>query len=128
MQRAFLPAVFLGFAATGCVVVRDGPGHGPPPHARSHGHYRAVWVEYYGCPELWIDPCIGLGWHDDDIAVGLFLAHHAHVDIQTVVNLRRGGCGWWDVAVRLRLDPAVVFYVDLPATVEPGPPYGNAYG
>lgn len=113
----------------GCVVVSDHPRH--QPHVgldvEVRSHWRIVWVEYYGCPAAWVDTCVGLGWHDDDISVALHLAHHAHVDIGVVIGHRRAGLSWWDVTLRLNLSP-MVFHVDIPANVHVGPPYGNAYG
>ncbi len=108
----------------GCIVVDPGPG---PVEIDVRAHYRVIWVEYYGCPHAWIDTCYGFGWHDDDVAVALFLAYHAHVDINIVIGHRRSGCSWWDVTLRLNLSP-MVFHVDIPSHVHVGPPYGKAYG
>jgi hypothetical protein len=96
--------LFLALVASALV----GFGGAPRPPRDVHV-FRAMWIEYYGCPGWWVDHCISLGWHDDDISVALFLSHHAHVDIHTVIQWRVHGCTWWDVAVRLRLQPAAVF-------------------
>jgi hypothetical protein len=101
----------------------------PPPHVHMHvgATWRVLWVEYYVIPETTIVYCDGLGWHDDDLSVALFLAHHAHVDVKVVVGWRTRGLTWWDVSVKLGLGPDM-FYVAIPDHVHVGPPYGNAYG
>jgi hypothetical protein len=111
----------------GCVVVTDHPRHQPQVVVDVHSHWRVVWVEYYGCPDLWIDTCVGMGWHDDDVSVALFLAHHARVDINVVIGHRRAGLSWWSVGLKLNLSP-MIFHVEIPSHVHVGPPYGNAYG
>lgn len=123
-MRYLCLAALVGLGA--CIVVED------RPPAREvvidlRAHYRVMWVEYYGCPPVWIDTCYGYGWGDDDVAVALFLAYHAHVDIGVVVGHRRAGCSWWDVTLRLKLEPTI-YFVEVPPHVHVGPPYGHAYG
>ncbi len=63
---------------------------------------------------------------DDEIPVVFLLARHAHVAPSAVIALRAGGLGWFDIALRFRLDPEIFF---VPVAFERiGPPYGRAYG
>ncbi len=63
---------------------------------------------------------------DEELPVVFFLAARAHVAPGVIVDLRLGGKGWFDIAVRYHLPPDV-FFVAVPAGPI-GPPYGNAYG
>lgn len=124
----YLPAIVLA-ALAGCVVHTGGPGARTDVRVEAdvHAHYRVIWHEYYGCSHTTIDYCFGLGWHVDDIAVALFLAHHARCDVKVVIDWRVKGLTWWDVTFRLGLKPDV-YFVEIPAHVHVGPPYGKAYG
>jgi hypothetical protein len=61
----------------------------------------------------------------DEMPVVLFIAGRAGVDPFEVWEHRRSGLGWARIAAHYRLG-AEVFYV--PISVDPGPPYGRAYG
>ncbi len=63
---------------------------------------------------------------DDELPVVFFLATHAHVEPQVIIDLRLKGLSWWDITLRLGLNPEIFF---VPVTVvKVGPPYGRAFG
>ena len=69
-------------------------------------------------------------WHrqcgnPDDLAVALFIARHGGASADEVLILRGQGLAWWEIAVRIGVEPEVWF---VPVARDPGPPYGNAYG
>lgn len=57
----------------------------------------------------------------DEIPVVLFLAEQAHVAPVTIIDLRRHGKTWWDIAFHFGVSPEIFL-------VPGGPPYGKAYG
>ena len=57
----------------------------------------------------------------DEIPVVFFVARQAHVEPAVIVDLRRRGLSWSDVALHFRLDPDIYYFSG-------GPPYGHAYG
>jgi hypothetical protein len=61
----------------------------------------------------------------DEAPVVFFLAQRAHVEPGVILRLRRDGRSWMDITLHFGLSPAI-FYV--PLSVDPGPPYGHAYG
>jgi len=63
---------------------------------------------------------------DEELPVVFFLAARAHVAPGVIIDLRLGGKGWFEIAVRYHLPPDI-FFVAVPAG-HIGPPYGNAYG
>ena len=76
------------------------------------------------------DPEQVRGWnrqcgHPDDLAVALFIARHTGRTPAFLLNLHSQGSTWWDVSLRLEMNPDVWF---LPTKRQPGPPYGKAYG
>jgi uncharacterized protein (UPF0248 family) len=63
---------------------------------------------------------------DDELPVVFFLATHARVEPQVIIDLRLKGLSWWDITLRLGLNPEIFF---VPVTVvKVGPPYGRAFG
>ncbi len=63
---------------------------------------------------------------DEELPVLLFLATRARVEPRAVIELRRKKMSWWNISVRLGLDPNIFFMA-----VDQGPigkPYGHAYG
>lgn len=62
---------------------------------------------------------------EDELPVVFFLARRAQVTPMTIAKLRLGGQSWWDIAIHYGLSPDI-FFVSL--DVDPGPPYGRAYG
>jgi hypothetical protein len=61
----------------------------------------------------------------DDLAVFLHVCSQSRMAPQLVYSYRQQGLSWYDVGVRAGL-PVSVWYV--PVAVDPGPPYGKAYG
>jgi hypothetical protein len=61
----------------------------------------------------------------DDLAVFLHVCSHTQLPPPIVYSYRRQGLSWYEVGVRAGL-PVSVWYV--PVVVDPGPPYGKAYG
>lgn len=62
----------------------------------------------------------------EEMSVVYFLARQAHRDARYIADLRLHGLSWWDISLRLGLDPYVIFAVDTVRYY--GPPYGVAYG
>jgi hypothetical protein len=81
--------------------------------------------DYYRVPEREVLVVRERRIPDDEIPVVFFLASRAHVAPGLIIDQRLSGMGWMDITLRLGLGPEI-FYV--PVEVEPGPPYGRAYG
>lgn len=62
----------------------------------------------------------------DEMSVVYLLANRAHLSAQHVADLRMHGDSWWDITLRLGLDPYSLYVVD--SDRHSGPPYGKAYG
>lgn len=62
----------------------------------------------------------------DELGVVYYLSRHAHRDVSFVTDLRLRGLSWWDITLRLGLDPRVLYVVETRRAY--GPPYGRAYG
>ncbi len=62
----------------------------------------------------------------EDVNVAYFLARRAHRDVSFITDLRLSGRSWWDISLRLGLDPHAIYVVDTYNSY--GPPYGKAYG
>src|SRR4030095_14258353 len=89
------------------------------------GNFYFAVGNYYRLPEREVAIIHERRVPDNEIPVVLFLAERARVAPATIVNMRLSGKKWMDIAVHFGLSPEV-FYV--PVTVQPGPPYGKAYG
>ncbi len=61
----------------------------------------------------------------DDVAVALFIGRQSGRPVDDVLRVRAEGLPWWSVSVRFGVQPDVYF---VPTVVNPGPPYGHAYG
>lgn len=61
----------------------------------------------------------------DDLSVFFFIVERSGRSPDFVFALRKRGLSWWEVGRRCGL-PAEVWFV--PVAVDPGPPYGRAYG
>ena len=78
-----------------------------------------------GLPEPTIVRLLERGLPEPELpALGL-IAQQAHVPVARVADLRLSGLPLVDVALRVGAGPEI-FYV--PYAVDPGPPYGNAWG
>lgn len=62
----------------------------------------------------------------EEVGVAYYLARHAHRDVGFITDLRLRGQSWWDITIRLGLDPRIIYVVDTRRAY--GPPYGKAYG
>lgn len=62
----------------------------------------------------------------EEMSVVYFLARKANRDPRYIADLRHRGNSWWDISVRLGLDPYTLYTVD--TRRHAGPPYGKAYG
>ncbi len=62
----------------------------------------------------------------DEMSVVYFLARESHRDARYITNLRLRGTSWWDISLRLGLNPRVLYMVD--GKRHYGPPYGKSYG
>jgi hypothetical protein len=62
---------------------------------------------------------------DEHIPVVFFLAEHARVAPEVILDMRVGGKSWMDISLHFGLG-ADIFYV--PVVRDYGPPYGNAFG
>ncbi len=62
---------------------------------------------------------------DDEIAVVLYISQRTGIRPDAIIQLRRLKKTWCEIAVHYGMSPAM-FYV--PITIDPGPPYGKAYG
>jgi hypothetical protein len=62
----------------------------------------------------------------EEVGVAYYLARHAHRDVGYITDLRLHGQSWWDITLRLGLDPRTIYVVNTAHSY--GPPYGKAYG
>jgi len=89
------------------------------------GFYLAV-GDYFRVPEREVVVIKERRIPDDEVAVVLFLSHHARVSPSVILNLRLSGRSWMDICFHYHLSPDI-FYVPVGQEIK-GPPYGNAYG
>jgi len=76
---------------------------------------------YYQVPERQVVVVHERAIPPDEVPVVFFVARQAHVAPAVIVDLRRRGLSWSDVAFHFRLDPDIYYFPE-------GPPYGHAYG
>jgi hypothetical protein len=76
---------------------------------------------YYQVPEREVVVVRERAVPPDEVPVVFFVARQAHVEPTVIVDLRRRGLSWSDVALHFRLDPDIYYF-------NGGPPYGHAYG
>ena len=76
---------------------------------------------YYQVPEREVVVVRERAVPPDEVPVVFFVARQAHVAPAVIVDLRRRGLSWSDVAFHFRLDPDIYYFLE-------GPPYGHAYG
>jgi hypothetical protein len=113
------PLVFATFLAFGTPLAADlGPLE---PLADLH---RAVHEEL-GLPEPLIVRLLENGLPDDELPVVGFLSQRSGWAPDRIVELHRGGLSYFEISRRAGLGPEI-FYV--PIAVDPGPPYGKAWG
>ena len=76
---------------------------------------------YYQVPEREVVVVQEQALPPDEVPVVFYVAQRAHVAPAVVIDLRRRGESWADIAFRFRLDPDIYYF-------RGGPPYGKAYG
>ncbi len=62
----------------------------------------------------------------DEMSVVYFLARESDRDARYISDLRVRGNSWWDISLRLGLDPRTLYRID--SRRHAGPPYGQSYG
>ncbi|HEX5329882.1 hypothetical protein [Sulfuricurvum sp.] len=62
----------------------------------------------------------------DEMSVVYFLARESRRDARYITDLRSRGGNWWDITVRLGLNPRTLYVVN--SNRYHNPPYGKAYG
>ena len=76
---------------------------------------------YYQVPERQVDLVRDRALPPDEVPVAFFVAQRAGVNPTVVVDLRRRGMSWSDIALHFHFRPDIYYFRD-------GPPYGKAYG
>ena len=76
---------------------------------------------YYQVPEREVVVVRERAIPPDEVPVVFYVAQRARVQPAVIVDLRRRGLSWADVAFHFRLDPDIYYF-------RGGPPYGKAYG
>ena len=76
---------------------------------------------YYQVPEREVVVVQQQALPPDEVPVVFYVAERARVAPAVVVDLRRHGLSWADIAFHFRLDPDIYYF-------RGGPPYGKAYG
>jgi hypothetical protein len=89
------------------------------------GDFHVAVANYYQVPEREVIVIRERRIPDDEIPVALFIARQAGVPWGRVVDMRLRGDSWWNISVRLGVQPDVYY---IPVAVAPGPPYGRALG
>lgn len=62
----------------------------------------------------------------EEMSVVYYLAEHSHKSPRYISDLRLRGMSWWDITLRLGLNPKTLYIVETHQHF--GPPYGMAYG
>jgi hypothetical protein len=78
---------------------------------------------HYQVPEREVVVVRERGIPEEELPVVFFLARHARVAPEVIIDLRHHRRSWHDITLHLGLSPEI-YYVP----VKGGPPYGNAYG
>ena len=81
--------------------------------------------DYYHVPEKEVVVVRERKIPDEELPVVFFIAARAGVEPKVIVDLRLGGSSWYNISIKYGIY-ADVYYV--PLVVDPGPPYGKAYG
>lgn len=81
--------------------------------------------EYYRVPQTEV-VVVERSISRDDVNVAYFLARQARRDVKFITDLRIRGESWWDISLRLGLNPRTIYVVE--TYNDYGPPYGKAYG
>lgn len=76
---------------------------------------------YYQVPEREVVLVHERALPPDEVPVAFYVAQRARVNPTVVVDLRRRGMSWADIALHFHFAPDIYYFRE-------GPPYGNAYG
>ena len=76
---------------------------------------------YYQVPERQVVLVRDRALPPDEVPVAFFVAQRAGVNPTVVVDLRRRGMSWSDIALHFHFRPDIYYFRE-------GPPYGKAYG
>jgi len=76
---------------------------------------------YYQVPEREVDVVRVRALPPEEVPVAFYVAQRARVSPTVVVDLRRRGVSWADIALHFNFGPDIYYFQD-------GPPYGKAYG
>ncbi|MBK7143611.1 MAG: hypothetical protein IPH75_16240 [bacterium] len=87
-------------------------------------YYLAV-GKFFNVPERAVMTIKKKGVSDEELAVVFFIAERAGIKPAPVMELRDLKKSWLEITVHFGLSPEIYF---VPVTVDPGPPYGKAYG
>lgn len=87
-----------------------------------------VYSEYYRVQPAVVVDLERKRLSEDDMSVLLFISGRARVAPEVILRWRLAGDSWWMITERLRLDPMEIYYVPVSEHVQPGPPFGKAYG
>ena len=71
---------------------------------------------YYQVPEREVVVVRERSIPPDEVPVVFFVARQAHVEPGVIVDLRRRGLSWSDVAFHFRLDPDIYYFREGPPT------------
>jgi hypothetical protein len=77
--------------------------------------------KYYQVPDREVVVVRERALPPDEVPVVFYIAQQARVEPAVILDLRRRGLSWADVALHLRLEPDIYYF-------RGGPPYGKAYG
>lgn len=127
MKRLILFALILGMTFEGYVgaQVMEFSLKAAPDGISEIG---LVYSEYYRVQPAVVVDLERKRLSEDDMSVLLFLSGMGRVAPEVILRRRLAGDSWWMITERLRLDPMKIYYVPVPEHVQPGPPFGKAYG
>lgn len=123
MRRTLMMAFALTLVAAAPKAVDFGFGLQVDDEGRK-SFYLAV-SNHYQVPEKEIIVVRERRIPDEEMPVVFFLASRAGTSPKAIIDLRLAGKSWMDITLHFGLN-AGVYYV--PVEVDPGPPYGHAYG
>ena len=90
-----------------------------------HRSFYVAVGDYYRVPERSLIVVRERHIPDDEVPVVFFIAQQARVSPEAIIDLRLKRKSWMDITLHHGLSPQI-FYV--PLAVDPGPPYGKAWG
>ena len=90
-----------------------------------HRSFYVAVGDYYRVPERSLIVVRERQIPDDEVPVVFFIAQQARVSPEAIIDLRLKRKSWMDITLHHGLSPQI-FYV--PLAVDPGPPYGKAWG